>query len=101
MHPGDRIRAIRLGEGISLAELARRTRLSWSTIYRIEQGKTRNPGLDTVRRIASVLAVSVGVIAGERWWQIPFLKEEELDQSQSILTLAKPAPGDPYAWPDL
>src|SRR5438874_11833350 len=69
---GTRIRAARLRRELSLAELAERAAVSRSLISQIERG-VATPSLETVRKIASVLAVPVFSL---------FLDEED---SQSVV----------------
>jgi transcriptional regulator with XRE-family HTH domain len=45
--------------GISLAELARRTGLSYTYVHALALGKRTNPGIKTLRRIASAIGCRV------------------------------------------
>ena len=55
---GPRLRAIRLGQGVGLRELARRLDLSPSSISQIETGKMR-PSVRTLYALASEFGVTV------------------------------------------
>jgi transcriptional regulator with XRE-family HTH domain len=56
---GARIRRLRTKSGISQEELARRVGVTTHTIWRLENGHTFNPRLDTLRAIAKALKVSI------------------------------------------
>lgn len=63
------INARRQEIGITLAELGRRVGLNRSTILRLEQGRTSQPGPDTLTKLASVLqlpAAELFRLAGHR-----------------------------------
>lgn len=53
------IRGYRQEKGISQEALARAADLSFPTIVKIESGETPNPTIDTVKKIADALDVSV------------------------------------------
>lgn len=55
-----RLRGYRAVKGVSQYWLADRSGISRATIANIESGQNINPGLETVRRLASALGVSVG-----------------------------------------
>lgn len=62
MHPilkviGGNMRAIRLKRGLSVEELALKTRTSPTVLWRIEEGRA-NPAIDVVFRIARTLDVT-------------------------------------------
>jgi transcriptional regulator with XRE-family HTH domain len=59
---GPAIRAIRQGQGMQQAELARRARVSPSHMNKIESGKER-PKIETAVRIAQALGVHIDAIA--------------------------------------
>ena len=54
------IRELRLKRGWSQSELARRAGVKQSIISYIENGKTKNPRIDTLSAIATALGVPVG-----------------------------------------
>lgn len=62
----DRVRTLRDQRGWSLAQLAGRASIDPSTIWKIENGRTPNPGNLTLGKIASALGVSLQEITGER-----------------------------------
>ncbi|MCD8010701.1 MAG: helix-turn-helix domain-containing protein [Lachnospiraceae bacterium] len=54
---GDKVRALRLAQGLSLAELARRTGLT-SRAIRYMENNERTPSVDAVRRLSAALGVT-------------------------------------------
>jgi transcriptional regulator with XRE-family HTH domain len=58
---GDRLRLVREGGSLSLAELGRRTRTSPRAIAKIENGG--QSGIDVIESLAKVLGVSAGWLA--------------------------------------
>jgi transcriptional regulator with XRE-family HTH domain len=56
---GERLRAIREAQGLSLEQLGARTGVHWTAIGRLERGK-REPRLTTVLRLAEGLGVDPG-----------------------------------------
>lgn len=56
---GDRIRKYRLERELSQEKLARLADLAFPTIAKIEAGATLNPSIDTVKKLAAALGVSV------------------------------------------
>lgn len=54
---GAYVRAKREDHGLSIQSLATLTRVDWTTIRRIEQGKFLAPGPDKLKRIAKVLDI--------------------------------------------
>jgi transcriptional regulator with XRE-family HTH domain len=61
---GDAIRAARQRKGWSIARLAGKTDLDGGYISRVETGRIASPGSEQLRRIASVLDVSVDELLG-------------------------------------
>ncbi|WP_398494382.1 helix-turn-helix domain-containing protein [Variovorax sp.] len=55
---GEELRCVRIGQGLSAGELARRCGLSRSMLSRIENGQT-SPSVDTLQSLAEALEVSV------------------------------------------
>ncbi len=53
------LRKLRKAKGFSQEKLARLTDVANNTIVKIEAGKNQNPTLNTLRKIAKVLEVSV------------------------------------------
>lgn len=60
-----RIEKERMAKGMSQRALARAADLSSMTISKIESGESCNPTIWTVKKIAKVLGVSIGYLAGE------------------------------------
>ena len=59
---GERLRAYRLGAGLSIDDMARKLNLSRATTYRLE--KTGINSIDALERVAKVLGVSVASLMG-------------------------------------
>jgi len=59
---GDNIKKYRNKLGISQDVLSKRTDLAFHTIAKIEAGATPNPTIDTVKKIADALGVSLDVL---------------------------------------
>jgi len=53
------LRKLREAKGLSQEKLARLSDVANNTIVKIEAGKNQNPTLDTLKKIAKVLEVSV------------------------------------------
>jgi len=53
------LRKLRKTKGLSQERLARLANVANNTIVKIEAGKNKNPTLDTLKKIAKVLEVSV------------------------------------------
>ena len=56
---GDKMKKLRKKAGISQDGLSKRADLAFYTIAKIESGSTPNPSIDTVKKIASALEVTV------------------------------------------
>jgi transcriptional regulator with XRE-family HTH domain len=56
---GKTIRKYRQEKELSQEALARAANLSLPTIVKIESGETPNPSIDTVKKVAAALSVSV------------------------------------------
>jgi len=53
------LRKLRRNKGLSQEKLARLADVANNTIIKIEAGKNKNPTLDTLKKIAKVLEVSI------------------------------------------
>ena len=53
------LRKLRVAKGLSEEKLARLADVANNTIIKIEAGKNKNPTLDTLKKIAKALEVSV------------------------------------------
>ena len=53
------LRKLRKNKGLSQEKLARLADVANNTIIKIEAGKNKNPTLDTLKKIAKVLEVSI------------------------------------------
>ena len=60
----ERLRRLRARAGMSQQALANVCGLSWSIIACIEQGKSADPKLSTLRKLAEALEVSLDELAG-------------------------------------
>jgi len=56
---GETIRRLRLKNGMSQDALSKKADLAFYTISKIEAGSTPNPTIDTVKKIADALDVSL------------------------------------------
>ncbi len=56
---GETIRKYRLQKGISQDKLSKFADVAFHTIVKIESGDTPNPTIDTVKKVAAALGVSV------------------------------------------
>lgn len=55
-----RLKAIRTERGLTQVELAKKMKMKQTYIAQLETGKETNPTLDTLRRLAKALKVTVG-----------------------------------------
>ena len=55
---GERVRDVRLALGLSQEELAERAEMHWTYVSGIERG-LRNPGLNTLGRLATALGLTL------------------------------------------
>lgn len=62
---GKKIMEIRKEKNVSRLQLARKTGHSYSTLYKIENGSNKNPGINHLVDIAKVLGVSVDEFLGK------------------------------------
>ena len=56
---GEKMKKLRKKEGISQDGLSKKADLAFYTIAKIESGSTPNPSIDTVKKIANALNVTV------------------------------------------
>lgn len=61
---GLRLRELREKRELTLQEVADRASLSKSHVWEMEQGRGRNPTIDTVMRLAGVFGVSLDYLTG-------------------------------------
>ena len=59
---GQRLKAYRLGSGLSADELAKKIGISRTALYRFEQGELAK--IDTLERLAELLGVSIPTLLG-------------------------------------
>jgi transcriptional regulator with XRE-family HTH domain len=60
---GDRLRRLRVSEGLSLDDLACRTEITRGYLWKLETGRSVNPGLVQIRKLAKALDVTPGYLA--------------------------------------
>ncbi|MEX1231842.1 MAG: helix-turn-helix transcriptional regulator [Planctomycetaceae bacterium] len=77
-----RLRRLRLQRGWNVEELARRARVSRTTMYLLETGKTAMPRAKTLQQIAATLGVEVEELAPE-WASASSDHDDEPSRSQS------------------
>ncbi|MFA5743173.1 MAG: helix-turn-helix transcriptional regulator [Candidatus Paceibacterota bacterium] len=56
---GDNIKRLRLQKDLSQDKLARLADIAFPTLTKIESGETPNPTIETVKKIAAALGVSI------------------------------------------
>ena len=56
---GENIKRLRLRAGISQDILSKKADLAFHTISKIEAGSTPNPTIDTVKKIAEALSITI------------------------------------------
>lgn len=59
------IKRLRLAKGWSQEELARNADILFTTFTKIENGTTKNPSIETLAKVASVLNVNVDTLISE------------------------------------
>jgi XRE family transcriptional regulator of biofilm formation len=62
MQLGDRVKQLRDARGLTQADLAEQTGLHRVYLTQLEAGVKTNPQLDTLRRLAKALGVTVGAL---------------------------------------
>jgi transcriptional regulator with XRE-family HTH domain len=58
------LRKLRGAQGLTMAELAKKARVTDAYIAQLETGKKTNPSLDVLKRLARALGVPVGELLG-------------------------------------
>lgn len=56
---GGNIKKVRLAQNISQDTLSKRANVAFHTVAKIEAGATPNPTIDTVKKIADALKISI------------------------------------------
>jgi transcriptional regulator with XRE-family HTH domain len=59
---GERIKNYRIDAGLTLPELARKSDITKGYLWQLEEGKTQNPSLDTLSKIANALDKTIAEI---------------------------------------
>lgn len=91
---GNRLKAFRLGSGLSADEVARRIGISRTALYRFEKGEVAK--IETLERLADVLQVSLPTLLGVGIEYIPsvvcyFERMRQIEESaEHIVALAGP-----------
>ena len=78
---GDKVKALRLAQKISFAELARRTGLTDRAIRYIENNE-RTPSVDAIKRLAAALGVSTDYFMEDDVFESELRKEEFLAKAK-------------------
>jgi transcriptional regulator with XRE-family HTH domain len=58
------LRALRIKKGWTQEKLAQEAGISYHTLIKIERGNIKDPRLDTIKKIAKVLGVSIDKLVG-------------------------------------
>ena len=61
----EQIRRLRAAAGLTQEELAHKAGMKFSTFVQIEKGRVPNPRIDTLRKIARALDVTLDELAGD------------------------------------
>lgn len=91
---GQRLKAYRLGSGLSADELAKKIGISRTALYRFEQGELAK--IDTLERLAELLGVSIPTLLGVGIEYIPsavsyFERMRQIEEtSEQIIMLSGP-----------
>ena len=91
---GNRLRAFRLGSGLSADEIARRLEISRAALYRFEKGELVK--IDTLEKLSELLGVSVPTLLGVGMEYVPsavayFERLRQIEESaEQIIVLAGP-----------
>lgn len=91
---GDRLKAFRLGSGLSAEEVAKRIGISRTALYRFEKGEVVK--IDTLEKLADLLAVSLPTLLGVGVEYIPsavtyFERMRQIEETaEHIIVLAGP-----------
>lgn len=91
---GQRLKAYRMGSGLSADELARKIGISRTALYRFEQGELAK--IDTLERLAELLGVSIPTLLGVGIEYIPsavsyFERMRQIeDKAEQIVILSGP-----------
>jgi transcriptional regulator with XRE-family HTH domain len=59
-----KLKALRTAHGLTQVQLAKKMKMKQAYIAQLETGVEANPTLDTLRRLAKALKVSVGELVG-------------------------------------
>lgn len=62
----ERVKAVRIKRSLTIKQVAAAAEISENQYINVEQGRTVNPGIDTIRRIADALKVPPGWLAWGR-----------------------------------
>jgi XRE family transcriptional regulator of biofilm formation len=73
---GRNIYELRKQKGITLTELAKRSKVSKSYLSNIERGLNQNPSIQVIEKIASVLEVDVKTLLNDQTMGAEYIEEE-------------------------
>jgi len=74
---GEQIRDLRERQGMTLTELARRSRISKGYLLEIERNKKMHPSLANVERIVSELGARIAIVEGVERYQARSIELEQ------------------------
>jgi transcriptional regulator with XRE-family HTH domain len=90
-----RLRAAIVARGVKQSWLAAEAGVPEETLSRITTGKTQNPGVYTVARIAKALGITVGELLAEKGFELTSADLETLAQFVTWASHKLPAKSDP------
>ena len=98
----DRVRELREKEGLSLQELADLVGVSKAHLWDLEQGRSKNPSIELLKKLADKLKVSVADLVGENptgqsedarvvgmFRELKELSDDDLDMIQQMVARLK------------
>ncbi|MFC1546443.1 helix-turn-helix domain-containing protein [bacterium] len=63
---GDRIKKYRKQLGLSQEKLAMKSEVSYTALIKIEQGKAKQPTIQTIMKLAEALDISIDELVGRK-----------------------------------
>ena len=88
---GERIKELRKEKGLTQKDLAERVGFSYVNISQLENSR-KNPKLETIRKIAAALDVSMNELLDENWSM--FTPQDYAEDMQATITKFVQEPGD-------
>lgn len=90
---GNRIRALRKDNGLTMKQLGKKIGLAESTISQYETGK-RNPDNETLLKLGEIFGVTVGYILGSEEKEIAPGEQALTEGEKTLLELFRKIPSD-------